>query len=161
LEQLIAIEMKTSLNPLAKKEATMSKILLVQDDRSVGKSMIRFLDASGYKGITTWIGGVASLVVSDGIMQGLNIDSQPISVNLHEHVVALLDGHLKIGITSGWALVEDLRKAGIICVGISTMYNELIQQAGAEHVIDVGEFGPFLDNDLPGIYAAACARRSA
>ncbi len=137
----------------------MKKMLLIQDDASVGKSMTRLLQAFGYEA-PTWIGGLHTLEVTNGILQGLDIYSRPVEVDLRQHVLAFVDGDLKIGVTPGWAVVPILREAGILCISISTMYGELIRQRGAQDVIEPGEFKDFIESRLRAIYDGACMQRS-
>src|SRR5271156_3176185 len=122
----------------------MNEMLLIQDDAGVGKAMGKLLLTYGYERLT-WIGGVSSTEVISGALQGLDIRRQPLSVNLSDYVLALVDGDLKIGVAQGWTLVPILRQAGIICIGMSTIYGELLRQSGADHVIDPFKFQPFIE----------------
>jgi hypothetical protein len=137
----------------------MNEMLLIQDDAGVGRAMGRLLLANDYDRLT-WIGGVSSTDLIDGALQGLDIRRHPLLVNLSDYVLAFVDGNLKIGVAQGWTLVPILRQAGIICIGMSTIYGERLQQSGVEHVVDPLQFMPFIEKHLAGIYKNACARRN-
>lgn len=137
----------------------MNEMLLVQDDAGVGKAMGKLLLANDYERLT-WIGGVSGTDVIDGALQGLDIRRHPLTVNLSDYVLAFVDGDLKIGVAQGWTLVPILQQAGIICIGMSTIYGERLQQSGADHVIDPFKFQTFIEKDLARIYEDACARRT-
>jgi hypothetical protein len=141
------------------RKTAMNEMLLIQDDAGVGRAMGKMLLANDYERIT-WIGGVSSTELVSGALQGLDIRRQPLLVNLSEYVLAFVDGNLKIGVAQGWTLVPILRQAGIICIGMSTIYGERLGQSGAEHVIDPFQFQRFIEKDLAGIYKDACARRT-
>ena len=137
----------------------MNQMLLIQDDARIGRAMKRLLNRFGYDE-PTWLGGIRSLEVENGILQGFDIESRPLDVDLRKHVLAFVDGHLKIGKVAGWEVMPMLREARIICISISTIYGELLRQYGAEHETDPGDFKDFIEERLRAIYDAACLQRS-
>jgi hypothetical protein len=135
----------------------MTKMLLIQDDLRVGRSLIRLLEAYGYEDKITWIAGVTSLDIEDGILHGLDIRECETPVKLKDHVIVFLDGHLKIGIASGMQIAQSLGEGRLVRIAMSTMYNDKIE---ADHKIEPGSFKEFIETKLSAIYAAACAQRS-
>jgi len=135
----------------------MNEMLMIQDDAGVGRGFTRLLGAYHFKA-PDWIGGVSSKDLIGGTLQALDVRRQPVQIHLKRYALAFVDGRI-IGVADGWELVPILKQAGIVCVGISTMYGDRLREKGAEYVIDPGDFKTFIENDLRGIYDAACASR--
>lgn len=136
----------------------MKDILLIQDDRGVGQATVRILKVRGFAP-PTWIAGVSSIEFTDNILQGLDINESPVQVDLAKYAIALVDGNLKIGVAHGWTLVPKLKKAGLLCIGMSTMFFAEMAAAEADYVIDPMDFPAFSEGDFRQIYERACAQR--
>ena len=94
----------------------------------------------------------------DGVLYAIDIHRRLKEITLREYALALVDGsvHGSVRIPD---IIQVLQSYGILCVGISNMYYDVLKHCGAIVSKERRQIYEFLRTELPGIYEDACRQK--
>jgi len=118
-----------------------SDVLIIDDDLGILRGLARFVRRCGIEAVLC--AGLKDCIVTDGILQGLDLNFEPLPIDLSTIAIAYVDGIIG-KFPPGWKVIPHLKAAGVYVVAMSGTTQEDLMKAGADAAVDKMHFPQFV-----------------